>query len=73
MKLNIASAVLCTALLASFCNAYPYPVYWDREAFLEQLQPEEHVGADVEIPNREPGTKYSHCPKIHSLFFLHTQ
>ena len=48
MKLNIASAVLCTALLASVCNAFPYPVYWDREAFLEQLQQEEHVGADIE-------------------------
>ena len=82
MKLNmhnvIASAILCTALLVSFCSAYPYPAYWDREAFLEQLQQEERVGTDVEarieqVPDflKLPGTKYS--AKTYSLFFLHTQ
>ena len=56
MKLSIASAILCTALLASFCNAFPYPDYWDDEEFLEQLQQEERVGADVEARIEQAGT-----------------
>ena len=71
MKLSIASAILCTALLASSCNAFPYPDYWDREEFLEQLQQEERVGANVKarIEQELQGNKCS--AKIHSLFFLH--
>ena len=69
--MHIASAILCTALLASFCNAFPYPDYWDDEAFLEQLQQEERVGADIEvnIPNlRIPGTaKYSAIENAFSI------
>ena len=71
MKLSTASAILCTALLASFCNAFPYPDYWDREAFLEQLQQEEHMGTDVEARIEQAGTKCS--AKTYSLFFLHIQ
>ena len=58
MKLSIASAILCTALLASFCNAFPYLDYWDNEEFLEQLQQEERrMGADVVARIEQAGTK----------------
>jgi hypothetical protein len=56
MKLNTAGAILCTALLASFCNAIPYPDYWDREAFLDQLQQEELMGTDIEARIEQSGT-----------------
>jgi hypothetical protein len=57
MMLNTASAILCTALLASFCNAIPYPDYWDREAFLDQLQQEELMGTDIEALVQQDGGK----------------
>ena len=70
MKLSIASAILCTVLLASFCNAYPYPNYWDDEAFLDQLQ-QERMGTDVEarIEQVDIGGTCTKCSaETHSLF-----
>ena len=54
MKLGIASAILCTALLASLCQAIPSPEYWSYKMFLDQLegqdaiQQDHHIGSDVE-------------------------
>ena len=54
MKLGIASAILCTALLASLCQAIPSPEYWSYKIFLDQLegqdaiQQDHHIGSDVE-------------------------
>ena len=57
MKVSIASAILCTALLASSCNAFPYPDYWDDEEFLEQLQQEERMETDVKARIEQESTK----------------
>jgi hypothetical protein len=64
MKLGIASAIFCTALLvsSSLCNVIPSPDYWERQLLLDEVesqqltentmhmqqQQEHQVGSDVE-------------------------
>ena len=55
MKLSTASVILYTTLLASFCNAFPYPDYWDRQVSLDQLQREGRLGTDIEARIEQAG------------------
>ena len=56
MKLGTVSAIVCTALLASFCNAIPSPEFWSLAE--DELGPElldqldtvlrHRIGSDIE-------------------------